>query len=240
MIANPPQNTRKQTITELQNRLRTWERRLPQTATACTSTGCDALDAMLPGRGIRRGTLVEWVEDGDASGAGTLALLVGRRFCETERPAILLDFRRQIYPGALSAFGFDLSTLIVVRPDTEREALWACEESLRCKAVAMVWASIDRLPGIAFRRLQLAAEESGGVGFFVRPRAALNEPSWADARLSVTPRPGRGASPRFRVTAAYSRGQTPSGAADIEIDALRGTPHEVFAQNQTHRMSVVS
>ena len=179
MIANPTQNTRKQTIVELRNRISAWERRSPQAQTACVSTGCDALDALFPGHGIRQGSLVEWIGDGDASGAGTLSLLVGRRLCKTDRPAILVDFQQQIYPVALSAFGFDLSTLIVVRPHCEREALWACQESLRCKAVAVVWARIERLTGLAFRRLQLAAEESGSVGFFVRPTAALNEPSWA-------------------------------------------------------------
>ncbi len=240
MIADPTQNTRKQTIVELRSRLRAWERRWPQVATAFISTGCDALDAMFPGHGVRRGSLVEWVGDGDASGAGTLSLLVGRRLCGTDRPAILVDFQQQIYPVALSAFGFDLSTLVVVRPHSEREALWACEESLRCKAVAVVWARIEHLTGIAFRRLQLAAEESGGVGFFVRSAAALKQPSWADVRLRVVPRPAHGESPCFQMQVASSRGKTMRSAADIEIDALRGTLHERFVKNQTCRMSMVS
>jgi protein ImuA len=240
MIACTAQNTRKPTIVELRRQLRAWECRSPQAATPCISTGCDAIDALFPGGGIRRGSLVEWVGDGEAGGAGTLALLVGRRLCETDRPAILVDFQQQIYPPALAAIGFDLSTLIVVRSHSERETLWACEESLRCKAVAFVWATVEHLTGLAFRRLQLTAEESGGVGFFVRSKAALNEPSWADVRLSVTPRPGGGASPRFRVTVAYNHGQTMQGAANVTIDALRGTLHEVLVEKQTHRMSLVS
>ena len=240
MIAYPTQNTRKQAIVELRSQLRAWERRSPQVVTACISTGCDALDAMFPGHGIRQGSLVEWVEDGDASGAGTLALLAGCRFCETERPAILVDFQRQIYPLALSALGFDLSTIIVVHPHSEREVLWACEESLRCKAVALVWARVEHLTGIAFRRLQLAAEESGGIGFLVRSCTALRQPSWADVRLLVTPRPTQGEFPRFQIKVAHSHGKTMQSVADIEIDALRGTLHEVFAEKQTHRMSVVS
>ena len=226
----------------------------PQVATACISTGCGALDAALPDRGIRPGSLVEWIEDGAASGAGTLALLVGRQFCQPGRPAIVVDLQRQIYPRALSACGFDLSTLILVRPRSEQETLWACEECLRCRAVALVWARIEHLPGIAFRRLQLAAEESGGVGFFVRPAAAIKQPSWAEVRLLVTPRPTREASPCFRVEVAYSRGKTRQAAVDIAIDALRGTLHdaiaekgtvsvndyEPFAENPTNRLSLVS
>ena len=57
MIANPTQNTRKQTIVELRNRISAWERRSPQAQTACVSTGCDALDALFPGHGIRRKSL---------------------------------------------------------------------------------------------------------------------------------------------------------------------------------------
>ena len=240
MFANPTQNTRKQTIVELRNRIRAWERHSPQVQTACVSTGCDALDALFPGHGIRPGSLVEWVGEGDASGAGTLSLLVGCCLCKTDRPAILVDFPPRIYPVALSVFGFDLSTLIVVRPHCEREARWACEESLRCKAVAVVWARIERLTRIAFRRLQLAAEESGGVGFFVRSATALNEPSWADVRLLVTPQPAHGESPCFQMQVASSHGKTMRSVADIEIDALQGTLHEVPAQKQTHRMSLVS
>lgn len=240
MIANPTQNTQKQTIVELRKRILAWEGRLSHVLTACISTGCDALDAMFPGHGVRQGSLVEWIEDGDASGAGTLSLLVGRRFCNTDRPAIIVDFQQQMYPVALSVFGFDFSTLVVVHPNSEREALWACEESLRCKAVALVWARVEHLTGLAFRRLQLAAEESGGVGFLVRSATALKQPSWADVRLLVTPRPAYGESPRFQMKVAYSHGKPMRSVADIEIDAHRGTLHEVFVQKQTYRMSVVS
>lgn len=240
MIACPTQNTRKPTIVELRRQIQTWERRSPQTATPCVSTGCNAVDALFPGGGIRRGSLVEWVGNGDASGAGTLSLAVGRRLCETERPAILVDYEQRIYPPALSALGFDLSTLIVVRPNSERETLWVCEEALRCKAVAFVWARIGHLKPLAFRRLQLAAEESGGVGFFVRTKAALNEPSWADVRLSITPQPSGNASPCFRVSVAYSHGQTMQRAVNVTIDSLRGALHEVLVEKQTHRMSLVS
>jgi protein ImuA len=238
MIAEPIQNTPKPTIVELRNQLRKWERHFPQAQTACISTGCDALDALFPRHGIQQGSLVEWV--GDASGAETLSLLVGRRFCTTERPAVLVDFQQQIYPVALSALGFDLSKLVIVHPNSERETLWACEEVLRCKAIAVLWAKIEHLSNIAFRRLQLAVEESGVVGFLVRSTTALKQSSWADVRLLVTPRPAYHQSPCVRVSVAYSHGKTMQSETDIEIDALRGTLHGVSFQNQTHRMSLAS
>jgi protein ImuA len=240
VIAKPTQNTQNQTIVELRKRISAWERRSPQARTACVSTGCDAMDAIFPAQGIQQGSLVEWIADGDASGAETLSLLVGRRFCKADRPAILVDYQQQLYPVALSVCGFDLSTLIVIHPSSEREALWACEESLRCKAVALVWARVEHLTALAFRRLQLAAEETGGVGFLARSATALQQPSWADVRLLVTPRPGRNESPCFQTKVAYSRGKPLRSVADIEIDALRGTLHEVFNHKQTCRMSLVS
>jgi protein ImuA len=183
---------------------------------------------------------VEWIGDGDASGAGTLSLLVGRRWCQSDRPAVLVDQKQQIHPVALSALGFDLSTLIFVHSKSEREALWACEESLRCKAVSLVWAKIERLTGLAFRRLQLAAEESRSTGFLIRPLTSLHQSSWADVRLLVRPRPSQSDSPCFHIEVAYSRGTTMRSTADFEIDAQRGTLHEVVVQPETYRMRVVS
>jgi hypothetical protein len=242
MLANhiqyTPKQNRQQTIAELRGRIQAYQQRR-QFSPVLLSTGCDALDALFPCRGVRQGSLVEWVEDGVAAGAGTLSLAAGRRFSTAERPTILVDFQRQIYPLALSALGFDLPSLIVVRPRCEQEALWACEQSLRSKAVALVWARIDSLGAVAFRRLQLAAERSGAVGFLVRSVTVLKEPSWADVRLLVTPRPARAESSRFRVTVAYSRGRSVRATADIEIDALRGEIREI-AKSQTHRLSLVS
>jgi protein ImuA len=240
MIACPIQHTRKATLVELRRRISAWEGDFRFAATPCISTGCDALDALFPLGGIRRGSLVEWVADGAAAGAGMMALLAGRRCCEAGRPAILIEGQSRLYPPALAALGFDLASLVLVHPKTERETLWACEESLRCQAVAWVWTRVERLTSLAFRRLQLAAEESGVVGFLVRPKEALREPSWADVRFLVTPRPSGGLSPTFRVAVARCHGQIKQAAANIAIDARRGELHETLVAKQTHRMSLVS
>ena len=205
MTANYITSRRK--IIELQNRIWACQRNSPQGETAVISTGCDALDALFPDRGIRRGSLVEWIGAGEASGAGTLSLLVSRRFSAADRPFLIVDFKRQVYPLALAALGFDLSTLLVVRPNSERDALWTCEESLRSGGINIVWARIEHLAGIAFRRLQLAAEKSRAIGFLARPAGAIKQPSWADVRLLVTPRPAHGESLCLKVEVIYSRGR---------------------------------
>lgn len=243
MIQSPSPTARNQMVVELQGRMRQWERQVKNVATTVMSTGCDALDSLFPCHGIRRGSLVEWVGDGQASGVGTMALLASRRWCTSDRPVVLVDSKHQIYPVALDALGFDLRPLVLIRPSSERETLWACEETLRCGAIEMVWATIEHLPGIAFRRLQLAAEESGTVAFLVRPANALNQPSWADVRLRVTPRLAQGDFLRFHVESAYSHGRSSQSAADIEWDPFHGTLQECFdknTSNETHRMSGVS
>jgi protein ImuA len=234
MISNPIQDIRAQTIVELQHQIRRWEHRGQQAATNAISTGCDVLDSLFPGGGIRRGSLVEWIGQGEASGAGALSLLVCRQFGRADRPAILVEGSQPVYPVALTALGWNLASLVVVRTHSQRDALWACEESLRCKAVDVVWARVEQLTSLAFRRLQLAAEESGGVGFLVRSAAALKQPSWADVRLLVAPRPTGSDSLEFQVSVAYSRGQTMRSTANIAVDGLRGTFYRLPGGNDAN------
>ena len=150
-----------------------------------------------------------------------------------------MDFNAQVYPLALAALGFDLSTLLVVRPNSERDVLWTCEESLRSGGINIVWAGIEHLAGIAFRRLQLAAEKSRAIGFLARPAGAIDQPSWADVRLLVTPRPAHGESLCLQVEVIYSRGRPAQSAANVEIDC-QGTLREFFYKNKTNFMPLVS
>lgn len=229
--------TQKQTIAELQSRIRAEERGQKFIATSCISMGCDDLDALLPHRGIRPGSLVEWLGNDDTGGAGTVSLIAGRHVCSGGRSLVLIDTRHNLFPPALSLLGFDLSRLVLIRPASERDALWACEEALRCAAVGLVWANIERLGSTSFRRLQLAAEASQGVGFLVRSAHALHRPSWAEVRLRVDPCPSRGASPCFRVEVASCHGSPLHSTADILIDNVQGTIHG--SRHSANSLSVV-
>lgn len=218
-------DTQKQTIIELQSRIRAWERGVSINSTSILSTGCDALDALLPSQGVRPGSLVEWLGDGDASGADTMSLIVGCRVCPEGRPLVLIDTHHNLFPLSLSLLGFDLSRLILIRPVSEREALWACEEALRCEAVGVVWANIERVTTTSFRRLQLAAEDSSGIGFLVRSANAVRQPSWAEVRLKVCPDSSLRGTLGFRVEVVSSHGIPRHSIADIMIDNLKGTLH---------------
>jgi hypothetical protein len=94
--------------------------------------------------------------------------------------------------------------MVVVRPSRDDDELWAIDQALRCPGVAAVLAWPGRMQANAVRRLQLAARASGAVGLLVRglgdarPRvearrqathASMHEPTWADARVAVSPLP---------------------------------------------------
>lgn len=218
-------STRKPTIAELQSRIGGWGRGASVHETGSTTTGCDSLDALFPGSGVRQGSLVEWLGEGNASGAGTVSLITGRQVCPAERPLILIDTQRELFPLSLSLLGFDLSRLVMIRPASEREALWACEEALRCEAVGLVWANIERLTSTSFRRLQLAAEASSGIGFLVRSTMAISQPSWAEVRLKVHPRPAVRGSPCYQIEAASSYGNSQHTTANVVLDSVKGRLH---------------
>ena len=132
------------------------------------STGCAALDRLLPQHGLRRGTLVEWLA-ADGCGAVTLALVAAQEACREGGILVVTDRHRQVYPPALCAYGLELSQVVFVHPRNRRDQLWALNQSLRCRAVAAVLCWPEALDDRAFRRLQLSAEQGESLGLLMRP-----------------------------------------------------------------------
>jgi len=151
------------------------------------STGCRSLDEVLMDGGLRRGTLVEWINGaGRGSGAVTLALLA-MKGCHARGWLVVVDTRGDFYPAAAAGLGIGPERVLIVRPRDRREWLWSVEQVLRSPAIAGMLTWAERLDDRTFRRWQLAGEVGGGVGMLVRPERARREPSWAAARLEVTP-----------------------------------------------------
>src|SRR5690606_27176298 len=142
----------------------------------------------LPGGGFRRGSLVEWLGDGPGSGVSHFPLITLRELQQQGGTVVVVDRHHRFYPPAAVAAGIDLAQVLVVRPETEADELWAIDQALRGREVAAVLAWPDRLDSFAFRRRQLAAEEHGTLGLLVRPAGVLRQPTWADVRLLVSPR----------------------------------------------------
>ena len=114
------------------------------------------------------------------------------------------------YGKGLETRGFDLARLVFVKTRSPRETLWAMEEALKSRAVAIVaesWIAPRAYDLTASRRLLLTARRGGGLGLLLLPRA-----SGEAARLTTA------APLRFEVAAsppiaAAEWGEPPPGQA---------------------------
>jgi protein ImuA len=135
------------------------------------------------------------------------AALEDRAALGEDRVLIVIDDEETLYPPAAAALGIDLRRLILVHPGkiarreaqagtakrpaaarvkaTSVETLWALEQALASRGVAVTFCRLEKLSARVFRRLQLAAERGRGLGFLIRPATARGEPSWSDVRLGI-------------------------------------------------------
>jgi hypothetical protein len=205
------------TIEELGQRLRRMERSECRTrgVQALVGTGHSELDSLLPGGGLMRGTLVEWINaEGPGGGAVTLAILSasglvggcggrgGEDVSVCRGVLAVIERVGGFCPAAAAGLGVSPERMLMVRAETESEWKWAVEQVLRSRAVDVVLTWAGGLDDRVFRRWQLAAERGGGVGMLVRPREVVPDASWASLRVLVGGRggsSGRGRSWSIRV-----------------------------------------
>jgi protein ImuA len=183
-----PVSARQSLVAQLQHRVERLEGQKPPGEEPLVSTGSPALDQLLPGGGLKRGSLVEYLSPAAGSGAGTLALAAAREACrheEGQRALVVVDQSRTFYPPAAAAWGLDLSQTILLHPADSAAELWALDQALRCPGVGAVYATCGRLDVRDFRRLQLAAESGGTLGVLVRPARFRGQPTWADVRWEI-------------------------------------------------------
>jgi protein ImuA len=197
------------------------------------SSGCAAMDDLLPERGFRRGTLAEWLADDAGTGATLLAVLAAREACRRGGTLVVVERQRQFYPPAAVWLGIAPRRLLLVHADERADHDWALNQALRCPAVAAVLAWPETLGGRlderTFRRLQLAAEESGSLGLFIRPASVRHEPSWADVRWLVEPRPADWRQNRRRrmwASLVRCRGGVEGQGVELEFDDETCTLHK--------------
>ncbi|WP_145054858.1 ImuA family protein [Lignipirellula cremea] len=224
-------------IAQLKNRIEQLEG--PKRPLAEVRPSGTPLDRLLPHGGFAPGVLVEWLAEGEGSGAGVLSLLAARGVMQglAETAAapgalVVVDRERWFYPPAAAALGIDLENTIAVRPSTEQEEIWAVQQALRCPGAAVVWAALGPLDDRAFRRLQLAAEEGGAIGFLLRSSRWRRRPSWAEVQFLATPLTCRHGH-RLRVHLSRCRGAQAGRFLEMEINeatgALRECRHEAEA-----------
>ena len=199
-------------VLALQNRIRKAETAQRVGQGKIISSGCDAIDQLLPGRGYSPGTLVQWLVPDVLSGASQttrvrsseiqpgghaadyLSLLAAIEACKDGKSLVVLDPWHQFYPPAVAALGVDMANLIILRSQPKGQVkaqqsngdlYWAIDQSLRCSAVGAVWGPLGAIDQRWFRRFQLSAESSGCLGLFIQPAKEAQRPSWAEVQWLV-------------------------------------------------------
>jgi hypothetical protein len=154
------------------------------------STGKSALDARLPGGGWPTASLIEVLID--ATGLGEVQLFLPA-LVESQRSAagdvpwlVWIAPPHEPYAPALAQQGVELARLLVVRPASAMEALWAAEQALGSGVCAAVLLWLKGTDERWLRRLKLAAEAGGALGILFRPERHRFESSPASLRLLMT------------------------------------------------------
>jgi hypothetical protein len=152
------------------------------------STGCQAIDDLLPNKGLRVNALTEWVAT-TTNGAGALSLIAAAnqlRHAPSSSPLVVIDTKGDFYPPAAIALGIPADRIVLVRTSRHGDVVWAIDQALRCEAVGAVWANVGAwLDDRDARRFQLAAETGKTPGLLIRPTAVRGRPSFADVRFYV-------------------------------------------------------
>jgi len=154
------------------------------------STGSSSLDARLPGGGWPTASLIEVLIDDTGLGEVQLflpALVESQHRTDGEAPWLVwIAPPHEPFAPALARQGIELERLLVVRPASATEALWAAEQALSSGVCAAVLLWLKGTDDRWLRRLKIAAEAGGALGVLFRPERHRFESSPAALRLVVT------------------------------------------------------
>lgn len=181
----PSEHSSLQKLEQLSRQIRDMET-AGRPAQECVSSGCHAMDRHLPHGGYARGSMLELLRSGPGSGVTSMALMIARQAIVEGKYLVVVDPQRQFYPPAMKSLGIPLERVIALQPANHADAIWGLAQVLRCPAVGAVIAEVGTLEDRVARRLQLASEQGGGLGIFLRDaRSARAQASWADVQWLV-------------------------------------------------------
>ena len=151
------------------------------------SSGFPKLDSYLPGSGWPVAGVTEMLYE--KLGIGELRLLapaLSRLSKEQSRHILWVSPPYIPYPPALHTLGIDLTTILVVRPRTEKDMLWVLEQALGSNSCSVVLAWTDRMLDKQLRRLQVASKEGNTWNILFRPERNIGQSSPAELRIRLT------------------------------------------------------
>ena len=154
------------------------------------STGYANLDDVLYDHGWPMSGLVEILCD--RYGIGELRLLTpALAKCSQQDAAWVVWINPPLVPyaPALHVEGLDTQQLLLVYPETHKEALWTLEEVLQsgsCRAL-VAWLDEDELTPQQIRKIQTQARQNGTWVTLFRPPTASHKASAAELRMRLDP-----------------------------------------------------
>jgi hypothetical protein len=171
-------------------------------------TGLEAFDALPPGGVLTRGAVHELLHaPGHPTSMFPAAWLA--KCAAGQHAVIWSDPDHELYPPALTALGIPLERVFLLHPASEADQIWALAECLRCRGVAAVVAALpprQRWPRVQARRLQLAAEQGGGVGLLMRSTSRSSGEHAAVTRWLVKSESGERNVQRWRIQLIFGHG----------------------------------
>lgn len=182
-----------------------------------------ALDRLLPSGSFVAGAVHEVLVRPQHPTPMFFAAVLARSAAADGGAIVWLDSRHEVYPLALMAAGIPLARLHLLRPKRAVEVVPAVAECCRCKGVAVTVAEMSYLSRVEVRRLQLATEQGGGVGVFIRRTERASTYYAAATRWMVTPRLGDEAVRRWEVELVHGHGGHVGQAVILEVN--RETNH---------------
>jgi protein ImuA len=191
--------------------------------------GLDVMDARLPGGGLSFGALHEVAGGGNGAIDGAAAALFVAGIAARTNGQVLWCVRRSdLFAPGLAQAGLVPDRVIYVECGDEKTVLGCFEEALRHRGLGAAVAELNKLPMVASRRLQLAAESAGTLGIALRrwrrqaDAADFGQPTAAVTRWRVSvlpssplPVPGVGRA-RWLVELIRARA---GDSADFELEA---------------------
>lgn len=157
-----------------------------QAAPRTLPTGFPRLDTALHEGGWPLGALTELLPQ--VSGQGELPLLAPALRAALARPGWLVLVSPPGLPHApgWAAAGVAVERVLVVRPGTPRDWLWTVDQAARAgQPAVLAWPGRVTLDSKSLRRLQLAAEEGGGLLVLSRRPGQAEAPSPAALRVRL-------------------------------------------------------
>jgi protein ImuA len=155
--------------------------------------GLKPIDSRLPSGGLARGALHEVAGGGNGAVDGAAAaLFVAGVAARTRGKVLWCVTRRDLFAPALEQAGLSHNRLIFVEAGDEKDLLACFEEGLRHTGLGAAIAEVAKLSMTTSRRLQLAAEASGGIGIAIRrwrrqtEAADFGQPTAATTRWRVS------------------------------------------------------